>query len=304
MNQNAGGISGRYSGNSSGHTIRECYSRGAIGEYGGGIIGSECGVVVITNCYSVGAIPASGGGILGNQAGNTTNKTVSNCYIVGATSHVNGGYIIPGCNDLTGSVNVVDGTIVLTGNAASTGWTGASANTALTGFPASPLTAPIGVKWVYAGVNTPYEIYAMGYTPYSRTVIAGTPPAMVRSFATTVVSGDAQTAAPGIITGGGRMYVLYRITDGVPASYEGIGVNNVTGIIATSRATTPGVYTLTIRNTGSYHFTAVTLTVLARHPYSMFGLYTDNARVYYKSHSLASGGVGGVRNHRKKAMRT
>jgi hypothetical protein len=160
------------------------------------------------------------------------------------------------------------------------------------------------VKWVYAGVNTPYEIYAMGYTPYARTVVAGTPPAMVRSFATTVVSGDAQTAAPGIITGGGRMYVLYRVADGVPASYGGIGVNNVTGIMATSRATEPGVYTLTIRNSGSYHFATVTLTVLARHPYSMFGLYTDNAQVYYKSHSLASGGVGGVRNHRKKARRT
>jgi hypothetical protein len=303
MNQNAGGISGRYSGSSFGHAISDCYSRGAIGEYGGGIIGSECGVVVITNCYSVGAIPASSGGILGNQGGNTTNKTVSNCYIVGATSHVNGGYIIPGYSDLTGSVNVVDGTIVLAGNAASTGWTDASANTALTGTPASA-AAPIGVKWVYAGVNTPYEIYAMGYTPYARTVVAGTPPAMVRSFATTVVSGDTQTAAPGIITGGGRMYVLYRVADGVPASYGGIGVNNVTGIMATSRATEPGVYTLTIRNSGSYHFTTVTLTVLARHPYSMFGLYTDNAQVYYKSHSLASGGVGGVRNHRKKARRT
>jgi hypothetical protein len=304
MNQNAGGISGRYSGSSSGHAISECYSRGAIGDYGGGITGSECGVVVITNCYSVGAIPASSGGILGNQGGNTTNKTVSNCYVVGTTAHVNGGYIIPGYSNLTGSVNVVDGTIVLSGNAASTGWMDASANTALTGFPTSPPSSPIGVKWVYAGTNTPYEIYAMGYTPYSHTVVAGSPPAMVRSFATTVVSGDTQTAAPGIITGGGRIYALYRITNGVPASYGGISVNSITGIMATSRATTPSVYTLTIRNTGSYHFTTVTLTVLPRHPYSMFGLYTDNAQVYYKSHSLASGGVGGVRNHRKKARRT
>jgi hypothetical protein len=133
MNQNAGGISGRYSGSSSGHAISDCYSRGTIGDYGGGIIGSECGVVGITNCYSVSAIPASGGGILGNQGGNTTNKTVSNCYVVGATSHVNGGYIIPGYSDLTGSVNVVDGTIVLSGNAASTGWSNTTANTALTG---------------------------------------------------------------------------------------------------------------------------------------------------------------------------
>jgi hypothetical protein len=182
-------------------------------------------------------------------------------------------------------------------------WSNASANTTLTGTPASA-AAPIGAKWVYAGVNTPYEIYAMGYTPYARTVVTGTPPAMVRSFSTTVVSGDAQTAAPGIITGGGRVYAIYRVTDGVPASYGGITVDRNTGIIYTTRATEPGVYTLTIRNSGSYNFTTVTLTVLPRHPYSMFGLYTDNARVYYKSHSLASGGVGGVRNHRKKARRT
>lgn len=301
MNQNAGGISGRYSG--SYHIINDCYSRGAIGDYGGGIIGSECGEVIITNCYSVSAIPASGGGILGNQLGNTTNKTVSNCYAVGATSHVNGGYMIPGYSDLTGAVNVASGVVTLSGNATSTSWSNATANTALTGVPSSS-SAPVGAKWVYAGANTPYEIYAMGYTPYARTVITGTPPAMVRSFATTVVSGDAQTSAPGIIRGDGRVYAIYRITDGVSASYGEITVDRNTGVISTSRATLPGVYTLTIRNSGSYHFTMVSLTVLPRPPYSMFGLYTDNAQVYYKSHSLASGGVGTVRNHRKKARRT
>lgn len=39
----------------------------------------------------------------------------------------------------------------------------------------------------------------------------------------------------------------------------------------------------------------------------MFGnraLFTDNNRFYYKPHSLASGGVGGVRNYRKKGRRT
>jgi hypothetical protein len=33
-------------------------------------------------------------------------------------------------------------------------------------------------------------------------------------------------------------------------------------------------------------------------------LFTDNTRIYYKPNSLASGGIGGVRNHRKKARRT
>ena len=35
-----------------------------------------------------------------------------------------------------------------------------------------------------------------------------------------------------------------------------------------------------------------------------FRLFTDNSKVYYKPHSLASGGIGGVRNARKKARRT
>lgn len=37
---------------------------------------------------------------------------------------------------------------------------------------------------------------------------------------------------------------------------------------------------------------------------SMKPIFTDNSRVYYKSNSLASGGVGGVRNHRRKSRRT
>ena len=36
----------------------------------------------------------------------------------------------------------------------------------------------------------------------------------------------------------------------------------------------------------------------------MHTLFTDNSRVYYKTNSLASGGIGGVRNHRRKARRT
>jgi hypothetical protein len=36
----------------------------------------------------------------------------------------------------------------------------------------------------------------------------------------------------------------------------------------------------------------------------MHALFTDNSRVYYKTNSLASGGIGGVRNHRKKARHT
>jgi hypothetical protein len=37
---------------------------------------------------------------------------------------------------------------------------------------------------------------------------------------------------------------------------------------------------------------------------TMGSLFTDNSMVYYKPHSLASGGIGGVRNYRKKSKKT
>ena len=37
---------------------------------------------------------------------------------------------------------------------------------------------------------------------------------------------------------------------------------------------------------------------------SMGSLYTNNAQVYYKSHTLAPGGIGGVRNYRLKSRKT
>jgi hypothetical protein len=38
--------------------------------------------------------------------------------------------------------------------------------------------------------------------------------------------------------------------------------------------------------------------------YLMRSLFTNNAQVYYKPHSLPSGGVGGVKNCRHKARKT
>jgi hypothetical protein len=39
-------------------------------------------------------------------------------------------------------------------------------------------------------------------------------------------------------------------------------------------------------------------------PVNMKLMFTDNSRVYYKKGSLAPGGIGGVRNHRRKARKT
>lgn len=42
----------------------------------------------------------------------------------------------------------------------------------------------------------------------------------------------------------------------------------------------------------------------ANRSFSMTSLFTNNALVYYKSHSLASGGIGTVRNCRHKSRKT
>lgn len=39
-------------------------------------------------------------------------------------------------------------------------------------------------------------------------------------------------------------------------------------------------------------------------PFSLRSLFSNNAQVYYKPHSLAAGGVGGVKNCRHKAKKT
>ncbi len=306
IGNHGGGICGSSSGGNNGTnmlTVSECYSTGVIGDGGGGIIGRSSGELTVTNCYSLGYINSGASGILGNLAGNSTNKTVSNCYVAGAMDAA-GGYVMPGYTDLTGNVTVVTGVVTLLNNFAevsvsNSGWTTSRANNVLQGVPASA-SSPIGLKWVYTGTNTPYEILAMGFTPYTRNVVDGSPPAMVRSFDSSVVAGKSSAAA--IISG--RSYSILRITGGNSYTYSTITMNATTGSISTTKNTIPGNYTITIRNNGSYHITTYTLTVTPYIPYSLFGMFTNNAQVYYKSHSLASGGVGGVRNHRRKARKT
>ena len=38
--------------------------------------------------------------------------------------------------------------------------------------------------------------------------------------------------------------------------------------------------------------------------FNMGSLFSNNAQVFYKPHSLAPGGIGGVRNYRKKSRKT
>jgi len=320
--ENAGGISGHESGTANGgggggntYTVSECYSTGTINDLGGGIIGSDSGAVIVANCYSIGAILATGGGILGRVPGsNSTNKSITNCYTTGTTQHAHS-YIVANYTNVNTNLTVHTGTITLANNYAesanaSSGWSNTRANTVLTGVPASS-NVPVGVKWVYAGMNTPYELYMMGHTPYPRTVVSGAPtsPVIVRLFTSSAAAGT--SSAPALIAG--RSYSILQIArnggGGSVGSYPTITMNPTTGAITTTRETVLGTYTITLRNNGSYHITVYELTVTeaeARpyNPCRFFGLFTNNAQVFYKSHSLSSGGVGSVRNHRLKARRT
>lgn len=316
MNENAGGISGHLTGGTGGgaYTVSECYSTGIINDLAGGIIGSDSGSVTLTNCYSLGTILATGGGILGRVPGsNSTDKSITNCYTTGLTTHAHS-YIVANYTNVNTNLTVHTGTITLANNYseaanASSGWSNTRANNVLIGTPSSS-SAPVGAKWVYAGINAPYELYIMGHTPYPRTVVSGAPtsPAIVRSFATSASAGT--STAPALITTG-RSYSILQIagSGGIIGSYPTITMNAITGAVTTSRETAVGTYTITLRNNGSYHITVYELTVteaLAQphNPCRFFGLFTNNAQVFYKSHSLASGGVGSVRNHRLKARRT
>lgn len=313
--ENAGGISGHESGTNGGgntYTVSDCYSTGTINDLGGGIIGSDSGAVTVSNCYSIGAILATGGGIIGRIPGsNSTNKSITNCYTTGTTQHAHS-YIVAAYTNVNTNLTVHTGTITLANNYseaanASSGWSNARANTVLTGVPASS-SVPVAAKWVYAGMNTPYELYMMGHTPYTRTVVNGAPtsPAIVRLFASSAAAGT--STPPALISG--RSYTILQIArGGSVGSYPTITMNATTGAVTTDRETEVGTYTITLRNNGSYHITVFELTVTeaAARPYNpcrFFGLFTNNAQVFYKSHSLASGGVGSVRNHRLKARRT
>ena len=315
ITENAGGISGHLTGGNGGgaYAVNDCYSTGAISDLGGGIIGSDSGAVTIANCYSLGAILATGGGILGRVPGsNSTNKSITNCYTTGTTAHAHS-YIVAGYTNVNTNLTVNSGTITLANNYAeaanaSSGWSNARANTVLTGVPASS-SVPVGAKWVYAGNNTPYELYMMGHTPYTRTVVNGAPtsPALVRLFASSAAAGTSTAAA--LISGRSYSILQIAISGGSVGSYPTITMNATTGVITTTRETATGIYTITLRNNGSYHITVYELTVTeaVAQPYNpcrFFGLFTNNAQVFYKSHSLASGGVGSVRNHRLKARRT
>ena len=256
---NSGGIIGPNAGISSA-LISNCYSRGNIsGDNAGGICGSfGLGTfsVTITNCYTTGNVTTSAqcGGICGFLNGPTITLTITNCYASGTTNSSTG-YIIGGIVQVNNSPPYL-----LTNNYSEAGsggtpgaWSDAHANTALLGTPASGYSST-SVWQTISGTGTqPYELFNMGYNPYSTTNISSIPNLIKTSSATVILGNSTSSAIK--ISG-----PYYTFLEDYTTLYQ-INIDNATGVISTTLSTPPNIYTLYIYNTGSYNITTFQLTV-------------------------------------------
>lgn len=259
---NAGGIVGANPGNTSVSllpiVIDNCYSFGNItGGNSGGICGSlnSNNIVQITNCYTVGNVVSDvGSGIFaGAICGiNSGSATITNCYAVGTVTE-SIGYIIAGSTDI-----LIDSPPVFVSDcyseAGSPGgtagiWSDSHANTVLTGEPFGGYPS----IWTTNGINLAYNLFNMGYTPYSITNISGTD--LIRTSSSTITVGNSTNSA--IKTTG----VYYAFLEDYITPFQ-IDIDNSTGAITTTSSTPVGTYTLYIYNTGSYNITTFTLTVI------------------------------------------
>jgi hypothetical protein len=245
-----GGIYGYSAGNTGGNAVaRYCYSTGSIGENAGGIFGYDsgnAGTAEAIACYSRGTITEGGGGIFGSSAGYNSGSTPAiNCYSSGAFSVTGTG--IYGANAEDDSPTNC--------YSANGSWTNSAANTRLTGLP-NPV---VGTVWVNRGTDTPYELYNMGYTPYTiqNTVLIEGDPTLKQSYSINGYQGA--TLQSGIISG--LSYSILQINGSIPSTYPTITINSTTGAISTTADTTLDVYTMYIRNEGSYNITTLLLTL-------------------------------------------
>jgi len=246
ISDGGGGIFGSIAGRAGNAIARYCYSTGTIGDNAGGIFGTSARNAQAIACYSRGTITADGGGIFGSSAGyNSGNTPATNCYSTGAFSVIGTG--IYGANALDDSPTNC--------YSANGSWTNSAANARLTGLP-DPI---IGTVWVNRGTNTPYELNNMGFTPYTieNIVLIEGDPTLRQTYSISGYQGA--TLQAGIIDD--LSYSILQINDSLPSEYSTITINSVTGAISTTSGTALDVYTLYIRNEGSYNITTVELTV-------------------------------------------
>ena len=270
----SGGILGPFSENA---TILNCYSTGNIsGEISGGIIGYSCQNINIINCYSSGSVSGTSSGAItssnvdnitinncystGNITGATTggicgnlitNTTISHCYTTGTVSNNN--YIIGGTSVINGaqSSNTISNCYSEAYNTSS-GWNYINSNTVLTGLP-NPI---VGTVWVDIGPNQPYELFNIGYNPYSLTNISSTPD-IIKEYSLELLSSDVSSVSGLFETN----YYIIDITGNNTNSYESININSSDGIISTS-STESGTYTIYIKyNNNNYNYSIINLII-------------------------------------------
>lgn len=292
----AGGIVGRFVGSNGGSvSVTDCYSTGLIGTSAGGICGSDAGIggsIIVTNCYSTGAISSSGGGIFGSEASTNGGSAIAqNCYSTGAISSGAGG--IFGDNYTTIPPAVVLAQNCYTSGAgsgggiyagsnidgpnnkseanppsSSSGWSTTNATAVLTGFPT---TTAVGTTWTSLGINTPYELTNMGYSPYTTTNISAGP-ALVRSISRTVTAG---TTTPAALITTDHTFSLLRINNDTPSTYPTLTISS-TGAITAGSTTPAATYTLYVRDSvNPYSITTYLLTITAAPP-ALEGTTTAN----------------------------
>jgi hypothetical protein len=241
IDNESGGICGQDCSNS---TITNCYSTGSIGSQAGGIVGEYASGLTITNCYSLGSIGSDAGGIIGPTEGT---NTITNCYTAGTVTD-DLGYIIGESDEIPLTCFSEAFTYTPGGT-----WNSTHANTVLQGLP----TPVVGTTWVATVTNEPYELFNMGYTPYTaeNVIIVEGDMILNRGVSESITAGASTNA--GLVPG--RSYTILQIADGNSGS---ITINSTTGVISTSGSTAPGTYTIYLRNTGSYNITEYILSFI------------------------------------------
>ena len=273
---NAGGIIGANSGSIS-VTISNCYSTGIItGGNAGGICASLFPsnpdipiifIVSISNCYSTGNSTSVTSGCICGTINTGINGsiilTITNCYTSGTVTGGKG-FIIGNETVITGNLPGLPITYSLVNNYCEAGslggspgnWINSHANTVLQNPPGASYSSS-SIWLTRYGTDNPYELFNMGYNPYSTTNITFTPSAsLIRTSSATVTVGNSTN--PAIKTSGPYYTFLEDYT-----TPFGININNATGVISTSSSTPPNTYTLYVYNTGSYNITAFLLLVNA-----------------------------------------
>ena len=283
MGQLDGGIVVAYAGQNGGSVIcKECYTTGVIGSFAGGIFGDyagDSGYAEANKCYTTGAIGSNAGGIFGRFAGNSGEAIANKCYSRGIIGVDGGGIYGIGSGSDTGTTLATNcyssGIINTSGNgiygtgkvngtetncyAADDDWTNSAANAALIGTP-NPV---VGTTWISRGFNIRYELNDMGYTPY-QTLIIDASSNLIKIYEQSVQQGLNSNSAV-IYDASGSAFEILQISGGDVSSYNTITMNSTSGVISTTflrtLRTKPGVYTILLRNVGSYHVTQFQLTI-------------------------------------------